>query len=129
MAELMYISILFYIIVCSVFSCFKIENTAKKIKVCVNICAKKDCWICACACVLCIADITGIQKPCSGIQRRHLGYLPPHGSRNGRVPGEESGIHEGLGPGEYRPVGFFYTPIPKRERLKTSPSFIFSAVV
>lgn len=45
-------------------------------------------------------DIAGIQKPRPGIQRRHLGYLPPYGSGNGWIPGEESGIYEGVGPGK-----------------------------
>lgn len=44
-------------------------------------------------------DITGIPKPRSGIQRGHLGYMSPHGSRDGRVSGEEGWIHEGVGPG------------------------------
>lgn len=54
---------------------------------------------------MCVSDpdITGIQKPGSGIQRRHLRYLPPYGSRNGWIPGKESGIHEGMGPGKYLP--------------------------
>lgn len=45
-------------------------------------------------------DISGVPKPRSGIQRGHLGYLSPYGSRDGRVSGEEGGIHEGVGPGK-----------------------------
>lgn len=47
-------------------------------------------------------DIIGIQKPCSGVQRRHLRHLPSYGSGNGRIPGKESGIHEGVGPGKHK---------------------------
>lgn len=28
-------------------------------------------------------DIAGIQEPRAGVQRRHLGYLPPYGTGNG----------------------------------------------
>lgn len=49
------------------------------------------------------ADITGIPKPRSGLQRRHLRNMPPYGSGNGGIPGKESGIHEGVGPGKWLP--------------------------
>lgn len=64
-----------------------------------------NCHWCLCRVYMCscAADITGIQKPRSRLQGRHLWNMPPYGSRNGGIPGKESGIHEGVGPGKWLP--------------------------
>lgn len=60
---------------------------------------------CSCHVLICsrATDITGIQKPRSRLQRRHLWNMPPYGGGNGGILGEKSGIHEGVGPGKWQP--------------------------